>query len=637
MTKRKKTRRASKAGSYPHGRFEVTRHGYGFVETDEGAFYIGKHHHRGAMHGDEVEVRPTNSPSGRGESGPRRKGRIVRVMARNTEYLTGTLHIEDPLAVVTPTDPRFMHDIFVTLDECPEARDGDVVLVRILDYPARHVAASGYIVEVVGQAGKPGMDIDVLVHNAGLPCEFSPGALFEAKQVFVDEEAALAEPGRRDLRGRCVFTIDPHDAKDFDDALSFDRVEGLRRVGVHIADVSAYVPWDSSVDICARDRATSTYLPDRVIPMLPEALCNDVCSLRPGLPRLAMTCDMFFTDAGEMARYEIYPSLIRSSRRFTYDEVDEILTSSKQEEFKEKLLELNKFAKERVEQAQARGCLDFDFPEPKAVLDEEGHCVDIRLRRKSAATSLVEECMIAANECVARHLTNEVKRGIYRVHVAPKPQALEALLPTLKELGYPIEGMGGGSPKAYQRVLRLAAGRVDQPLVETMVLRSQEQAHYSTDPLGHFGLALKNYTHFTSPIRRYPDLMVHRLLKDRRAMEGQLEWLAEHSSKMERLAEETTRHALDLKICEYMAAHVGEEFVGTIVTVLAHGFFVKLENCAEGFVRLDFVKGEYFAFEPKTQTLAGEETGRTYRLGQQVRVRLINADPRTTTLDFQAV
>ena len=624
----------ARLGNYPSGKIEITRAGYGFVDTEEGSFYIPATRTGGALPGDIVEVRPNPPHEG---SSSRRSASVSRVLHRATDFVVGVLELSDPLAVVVPQDPRIQHDLFVTLEGAPEVHDGDVVLAKITTFPSRHASMEGYIVEALGRADAPGMDVDIVIHNAGLSTEFSPQALEQARGLSADIEGALQEPDRRDLRTRTVFTIDPVDAKDFDDAISLDHVEGLTRLGVHIADVSSYVEWGSSIDICARDRSTSVYLSDRVLPMLPEKLSNDICSLRPGEERRTMTCDMFLDERARVVRYEIFPSVICSSRRYNYDEVQEILEGRQDDANKGKLCEFHELAVKLAALRYARGGLDFDSVEAKPVLDEMGHPIRIDLRVKTDATSMIEEAMILANETVATHVFKQKLPLVYRVHDAPRASSLEALLPVLKELGYPIEGLGGGAPAAFQRVLEAAAGRADETLVNYVVLRSMERARYSVEPLAHFGLASEHYCHFTSPIRRYPDLMVHRLLKDPRAMEGQLEWLARHASKMERVAEEAERDSVILKMCEYLQGHVGEVFEGTISNVFARGFYVRLENTLEGIVRFDALHDEYHQFDPKLQTLMGEETGRTYRLGQQVRVRVRAVDPREQRVDFELV
>ena len=648
---RKGRRHSSRiAGNCPMGRIDINYEGYGFVDTQEGTFYIPANRIGGAMNGDVVEVRPRQNARG---AGKRREGVVVRVHKRALEYVVGELVIHDPLAAVVPQDPRIKHDVFVDARQCPQAKNGDIVLARIVDYPTHKAAATGYIVEVLGDKDRPGIDVDIVIHDHGLATEFSAAALEQARSMTPDIEGALAQPGRHDLRSRDVFTIDPADAKDFDDAISIDHVEGLTRLGVHIADVSSYVPWDSSVDICARDRATSVYLVDRVLPMLPEELSCDICSLRPGQDRRAMTCDMYFDDDAKLKKYQIHPSVIRSHRRFTYDEAQAILdaagadaTSGKEAQaeatspqakdpYANKLMELHKLAQKLLSLRNARGALDFDSAEAKPVLDADGKVMRVDLRTKNDATSMIEEAMIAANECVASHLYRKKLPCVYRIHESPRPKSLEALLPVLKELGYKISGLGKGEPAAYQALLDQARTRPEGDLVDSMVLRSMERARYSTLPLKHFGLASAHYCHFTSPIRRYPDLMVHRLLKDPHSMEGQLDWLAEHSSKMERAAEAAERDSVTLKLCDYLQGQIGQVFIGTISSVLRYGFFVRLDNTAEGFVRFDPVRCEHFQFDPKLQTLMGEETGRTYRLGQRVKVRLKQVDMRDRSIDFE--
>lgn len=583
------------------------------------------------MPGDRVELRVGSRGA---RDGDKRTARVVRVVTRATEYLVGKLEINEPIAVVVAQDPRVQHDMFITDGNIGEAHDGDVVLARITTYPDRHQPMQGYVVEVLGSADAPGMDVNILIHNLDLPTQFSPQALEQAESTQVDVEAALSESGRLDLRMRDVFTIDPVDAKDFDDAISLDEVGGMLRLGVHIADVSSYVGWDDHIDICARDRATSVYLVDRVLPMLPEKLSCDVCSLRPGEERLTMTCDMYLDDDMRVARYEIYPSVICSKRRFNYDEVQEILDGSRDDPYASKLRRLDGVAKRLLAMRLERGAIDFDSVEAKPILDEAGMVVDIALRRKTDATSMIEEAMILANETVAHHMHANDIPCVYRVHEPPSAASLEALLPPLRELGYDVSELVSGNPQAFQAVLDEARGTSEEPLVNYLMLRAMERAFYSTEPISHFGLASRFYCHFTSPIRRYPDLMVHRLLKDRHAMESHLQWLAKHSSKMERLAETAERDSVELKLCEYMAERVGEVFVGTIATVVPSGLYVRLENTLEGFVRFDYLHGEYHEFDSLTQTLVGEETGRTYRIGQQLRVRVEEVDPRVRHVAF---
>ena len=630
---RKHAKRSQAHANGPTGRIEISPRGYAFCDTDEGSFYIPAHSLGGAMPGDYVMLHVRHTQ----QKGEKRIARVSRVISRAMEYMVGILEINEPLAVVVAQDPRVRHDLFVTDGQVGEAKDGDVVLAHITVYPERHTPMQGYVVEVLGEADSPGIDVDIIVHNLDLPTEFSPQAIEQASAIKLDVERALAEPQRRDLRERNIFTIDPADAKDFDDAISIDHMENGVRLGVHIADVSSYVEWDSPIDICARDRGCSVYLVDRVIPMLPEVLCNDICSLNPGVERLAMTCDMYLDAQAQVVRYEIYPSVIKSHRRFNYDEVQEILDGERDDPYKNALMEFAGIARRLFERRLQRGAVDFESLEAKPILDETGAVVRVDLRRKTQATSMIEEAMILANETVAMHMFKRRNPLVYRIHEAPSASALETLLPTLKDLDYEIEGLASGEPQAFQRVLDAARGTPTEALVNYFVLRAMERARYSTEALPHFGLASQHYCHFTSPIRRYPDLMVHRLLKDPHSMEGQLDWLARHSSKMERLAEEAERDSVELKLCAYMQNHIGEIFTGTISTVVASGFFVRLENTVEGMVRFDYLHGEYHEFDAKAQTLMGEETGRTYKLGQQVRVRLVAVDVRERDVDFEVV
>lgn len=632
--KRKFKRRPSgqRRGNYPIGKIELNHAGYGFVDTDEGSFFIGRNHTHGAMPGDTVEVRPHKGEAG---TGRKRTASVLRVLEHAMQYLVGILEVNDPIAVVVAQDPRIHHDLFVCQGGVPAGvESGDVVLAKITEYPARHIPMQGYVIESLGHADAPGIDVDIIVHNAGLPTQFSAAALEQAAAIEPAIEQALAERGRRDLRMRDVFTIDPADAKDFDDAISLDHAEGCLRLGVHIADVSSYVEPESSVDICARDRSTSVYLVDRVIPMLPEKLCEDVCSLRPGQERRTMTCDMFLDDDGRIVRYEIYPSVIRSRRRYTYGEVQDILDGRLNDPNAPKLKRFHALAQQLVQAREKRGALDFDSVEARPILDEDGQVTDVELRVKTDATSMIEEAMILANETVAAHLRKLGRPCVYRVHESPRPASLEALLPVLKELGYPISGLGAGEPASYQSVLQRAKGRPEQALVDHMMLRSMERARYSVDCQQHFGLASDCYCHFTSPIRRYPDLMVHRLLKDAHAMEGQLESIASHASRMERLAEEAEMDSRMLKLCEHMEGRIGEVFEGTISTVVARGFFVRLDNTLEGMVRFDRVHDEHHEFDPKLQVLVGQETGRSYKLGQRIRVRLDQVQVNERQVDF---
>ena len=630
-------------GNCPVGIIEINPQGYGFVDTDEGSFFIPANRIGSAMNGDKVEVRPRSQKVADNQ---KHIASVVRVHERACEYVVGVLKINDPLAAVVPRDPRILHDIFVDLSQCQKASDGDVVLARITQYPNRRMAAQGYIIEVLGTQDAPGMDVDIIIHNAGLATEFSPSAIQSAKELISDKDKLdeldkyddLGDLGpRQDLTKREIFTIDPHDAKDYDDAISIDHVEGLIRLGVHIADVAHYVAFDESIDICARDRATSVYLVDRVLPMLPEELSCDLCSLKPGVDRLAITCDMYLNESAELQKYKIYPSIIRSNRRFSYEQVQEILdeTSNANEPLEPRLKELNELAHKLLKLRQERGALDFDGVEPKPILDERGKVQDVKLRSKNDATSMIEEAMILANETVAFHLQKNNRPCVYRVHEAPRPSNVESMLPIIKAHGFSVKGLATGEPSVYQKLLMSAKNTASHDLIESVVLRNMERAYYSTDALSHFGLASRHYCHFTSPIRRYPDLMVHRLLRDAHAMEGQLDWLAQHSSKMERLAEKAETDSVRLKLCEYVCKFIGQTLEGCISGLQTYGIFVRLGCGAEGYVHFDPVRDEYYKLDFEKQLLVGEETGRKYHFGQFVQVRIEGVDLRTQSIDLR--
>lgn len=482
-----------RSGVGPIGTIDILARGYAFCDTDEGSFFIPKSGSEAPCPGDKVEVRVSSRDV---PHGAKRTARVVRVVSRATEYLIGTLEINDPLAVVVAQDPRVRHDLFITDGRLEGAQDGDVVLARITSYPDRHQPMQGYIVEVLGAADAPGMDVDIIIHNLDLPTKFSPQALEQAESIEVDVEAALAEHGRHDLRMRDIFTIDPADAKDFDDAISLDEVDGWLRLGVHIADVSHYVDWDDHIDICARDRATSVYLVDRVLPMLPEKLSNDVCSLRPGTDRLTMTCDMYLDQAGTVKRYEIYPSVICSKRRFNYDEVQEILDGLRDDPYAPKLKRFDALAKQLLALRIERGAIDFETVEAKPKLDERGMVTHVELRHKTDATSMIEEAMILANETVARHAHSNHIPFVYRVHEPPKAAALESLLIPLRELGYNVSELATGNPMAFQDVLDEARGHArgaarESPCASCDGARFlQHRAHRSLWPGFHVLLSL---------------------------------------------------------------------------------------------------------------------------------------------------
>ncbi|MCE5190536.1 MAG: VacB/RNase II family 3'-5' exoribonuclease, partial [Actinomycetia bacterium] len=452
---------------------------------------------------------------------------------------------------------------------------------------------------------------------------------------------------RTDVRDLFTVTIDPTDAKDFDDAISIERREGGFRLWVHIADVSHYVPWGSVIDEEARVRSTSVYLVDRVIPMLPERLSNGVCSLNPAEDRLTFTIEMDLDKTGLVEGARLYPSVMRSDRRLDYDSVDRWLSSGEfpDEQLKGMLTDFRQVAEAIHTRRISRGGLDFDTVEARVRLDESGKPLEVVLRRRTVATNMIEEAMVLANEVVARHMRDARAPMVYRIHEDPDPDALDQIAVILKEFDYPMKDIHGASPQTFQRIVAFAKGRPEELLINSLLLRALERARYSEVLEGHFGLASDAYCHFTSPIRRYPDLIVHRLLKaqlvgtlDREpvaSMAQELSWLAEHCSAMEREAESAEDSSQKVKLTRLMADHLGEVFNGIVTGVMSFGFFVELENTAEGLVHVNALKDDYYRFDAERFMLRGENHGTQYRLGQRLKVRVLDVSVSERRIDFE--
>ena len=650
---RKHTRRRPRAN--PHGVLTVHGGTFGFVRTAEGEYFIPESKMAGAFDGDLVEIAPLPARGAqKGAAEERPAARILRVIDRAHDTVVGRYEVAEPFGVVVPEDRNISYDIFTMRADFPDVPDGALVRVRMTAYPSRHEAACGVIEEVLGAAEEATISVDAIVARNKLETVFSEGALAEAQAAQLDEVGALAA-GYRDVRGRCVFTIDPADARDFDDALSLDPAQdflrdgAVWRLGVHIADVSHYVPWNSSLDLDARRRATSVYLVDRVIPMLPEQLSNGLCSLNPNETRRCMTCDVYLDQDWKAVGYDIYPALMRSQARLTYGQVQQALDgdAALPDDIMQRVRFLSQFAKARIAARQVAGGLDFDFPEARVALDDDGKPVRVDLRRKTEATSLVEEAMILVNEVVAQHLSERGFPALYRVHEKPSPDSLAALLPVLQEFSWfsliSPERFVAGDAHAIARVLSESQGRLEGNLVQTLVLRAMKRAAYKPTCDGHFGLASEAYTHFTSPIRRYPDLVVHRMLRAQLTRRPQkfeqevaaLPWIAEHASDMERVAEKAARQSQELKLIEYMAGFLGEAFDATVSGVASYGMYVSLDNTAEGMVAARYLGDEYFACDAVRYQLVGQESGKVFRLGQRVRVVLAAADAKAGRLDFR--
>lgn len=648
----------SKARSHPRGIIEVNRAGYGFVKTAEGDFFIPRSGVREAFDGDLVEVARAGRRR-RAERGSdmRQEAKVVRVIERSCSTLVGIYEVAEPFGVVIPDDPRIHHDVFCRLEDAPDVRDGSLVRVAIDQYPTARSAATGHVIEVLGTADDARLSSERIIARNDLRTTFPEAALKAADAATVDAAEAL-RGGYRDIRDRFTFTIDPVDAKDFDDALSVEAAQSddgkpcAWRLGVHIADVSHYVPWGEPLDGEARKRGTSVYLADRVVPMLPEALSNDVCSLKPGEDRRCMTVDLYVRDDASLVGFDIYPAIMRSDARLTYAEALDILEGRKgpaDGEVAPRLAAASALARSREAYRASRGGIAFNTKEAKVRLDAEGQPTGIDVRTKDEATTLVEEAMIFANEVVAAFLDQQDVRAAYRVHEPPHADALEGVVKVLQEFAWftPADaaGVAAGDPFAVQRVLDEARGRTEEQLVTSLLLRAMTRAVYSPYDDGHYGLGLASYCHFTSPIRRYPDLIVHRQVRARltddarsvRAMSGKMEQLCEHCSEMERIAESASRESQEAMMAEYLAGSIGQAFTAHISGVTTYGIFVQLDCTAEGLVPIRSLGDEYFAYDAAAHSLRGTDTGTVYRLGQAVEVVLEAVDVAAPSLTFGLV
>lgn len=625
------------------GRLAMNRRGFAFVSTEVGDVYVGRRDTGGAMHGDTVAVRLEQKKHRMGRS-----GEVVQVLERAVHEVVGRFERHGGLGIVVPSDSRIRGDVFVDMksQQGPVPEPNDMVVVRITRYATRRDSMQGVIEEVLGPPDAPGVDIEIIIREHGLHTEFPPEVEAAAQALQLDVEAELAA-GREDLRDLFTVTVDPADARDFDDAISLERVEGRWRLWVHIADVSHYVPWGGVIDAEAVQRATSVYLVDRVLPMLPEKLSNEICSLNPGVERACFTVEMDLDRHANVEAYRLYPSMIRSDRRFDYGQVQAWLDGGgfPDEESQRLLTEFRSVADAMNKKRVGRGGLDFDTVEAKVRLDDDGDPIEVVLRSRTVATNMIEEAMIAANEVVARHMVDAQAPMVFRIHEDPDPDALAQVAVILKEFDYPIKDVHGASPQTFQRIISFAKGRPEELLINSLMLRALERARYTDYLAPHFGLASEAYTHFTSPIRRYPDLIVHRLLRAQlsgkldeeptASMAGELEWLAEHCSIMEREAESAEDQSTRVKLVQLMADHIDEVFDGLITGVASFGMFVQLDNTAEGLVHVQAMGDDYYRYDAERFMLWGENRGKTFRLGQRIKVRLIDVNLADRRIDFE--
>lgn len=643
------------------GTLHVSRPGSAYVETPEGSFDLVRHGQREAMNGDEVEVALVQK---RGST-PRA---VVRsVLARETETFLGVFSQAGPLGAVRPLDTRLGHDFFVVPEDPSPARlgvaEGDIVFARITEYPTRSSAAVVTLERRAGSADELDLNIERVVASYGLPGPFSPAVLEQAEKIAADVDGALArDPSRRDLRNLLCMTIDPVDARDFDDAVSARRLpDGGFELGVHIADVTHYVTPGTPIDNEAVRRTCSAYLVDRVIPMLPERLSNDVCSLRPEEDRLAMSVRMRLDAHGNVVATSMAKSAIRSSARLDYDTVDAFLegtadapapTPATTPQIAELLRTLDEIRGLREQIRRERGAVDFETVETRVTLDGSGAPTGVSVRRRTRATGLIEEAMLLANECVATRLAEREAPAAYRVHERPAPEDLRATVQPLRELGLldaqTTQDLLAGDPFAIQRVLEKSRGSAGEQLASALLLRAQRRAVYLPVNEGHYALGAAAYCHFTSPIRRYPDVLVHRALKalldghlggrEMRAQETALPQFCRTCSECERAADAAARASQRIKMAEFFSARIGERFDGMVTGCERFGLFVTLdETCAEGLVPTRSIGSEWFSYDEKRMALTGEESGEVWGLGRRVRVEVSGVDVARGQIDFTLV
>lgn len=656
------------------------------VETAEGVYRLGSRSMREAMPGDRVYV-----SLHRGKGGARRAV-VEHVIDRAVAAIVGVFEPAGPLGAVRPLDARIKQDFFVLpADDSPRrlgVEPGDIVSARIVDYPSRTESGVVTLERRIGDANEPSLGIECVMARYGLVDGYPQAAVDEAASLVVDVEGALADPLRRDIRDRFAITIDPVDARDFDDAISVARtVRGGWMLGVHIADVSHYVGWESAIDLEARRRSTSVYLADRVLPMLPECLCNDLCSLRPDEDRLAFTVDIELDAQGRVRTYEPYPSVIRSRVRMDYGAADALLREGEPDgaaldaaargraelaveaarangvDLRAFLRNADALARARREIRRKRGSIDFDTPEVHVLLDEAGMPVDIVTRERTAATSLVEEAMLLANECVAEFLADRDLVSAYRVHEDPSPDSLASAAKTLTELGAVEGGLAAGimlgDPRAINAAVEDAAGTAFAPQVNALLLRAQQRAVYKSHNEGHYALGARAYCHFTSPIRRYPDLITHRVLKvalakhelgkkealarapwltgkGPQALEAICPQLCRQASDNERAADAAANASQKVKVAQLYASRIGERDTGTVSWISDLGAFVRLDATgAEGLVRMNALGTEWWDFDDIRLTLTGESTGTRVGLGCRVVVEVASVNVLRGHLDLK--
>lgn len=635
------------------GKFVSHRKGFGFVESDEELvqdLFIPKNDINGALHNDRVMAEIVTPAT----EDRRAEGKVIKIIKREVTRVVGLFQENKSFGFVVPDDKKFNQDIFIPKRYISGAKNDDKVVCEITVWPQENRKPEGKIVEILGKKGERGVEIDSIIRAHGLPEEFPKKVIDEAN--FVAGQELEDEIARRlDLRDLDIFTIDGEDAKDLDDAISIEVLpNGNYKLGVHIADVTHYVKEKSKLDKEALKRATSVYLVDKVIPMLPKQLSNGVCSLNPFEDKLTLSCIMEIDAEGKVVKYDIAETVINSKARMTYTEVSDILEKDDEKLKKtfakqvDDFIAAEKLARILMKRRQRRGAIDFDFPEAKIILNKNGEVVDIKHYERRISNKMIEEFMLVANETVAEHFFWLQLPFVYRIHETPSVEKMEDLNKFMATFGYHIKGnLEDVHPKEMQNIIEKIKGTKEEESISTIMLRSMKQAKYSPSCIGHFGLAAKYYCHFTSPIRRYPDLQIHRIIKEQlnnklnNKRQDQLAHIVEYastqSSERERAAELAERDVHDYYKACYMADKVGQQFDGVVSGVTSFGIFVELENTVEGLIRLANMRDDYYIYNQETYSIIGERSKKTFRIGDSVRIEVDNVNVDFKEIDFKLI
>ena len=630
------------------GKYMATQRGFGFVrvEGEDDDIFIPGSYTKSALDGDTVQVLVKKE----GGEGKRREGQVLNILERGNSVLVGTYTRSRNFGFVTPDNQKFTKDIYVAKAESKGAVTGHKVVVEITDFGDEQRKPEGRVLEILGHVNDPGVDILSVIKAYGLPEEY-PDDVMKQIENIPDEVEEKEKAGRADFRDLQTVTIDGEDAKDLDDAITISKEGNMYHLGVHIADVSQYVTEGTPLDKEALKRGTSIYLVDRVIPMIPHKLSNGICSLNQGVDRLALSCMMDINEKGEIVKHKICESVINVTRRMSYTSVHKIIEEKDEAERKEyeELIPMFELMYELADILQARrekrGSIDFDFPEAKIILDEKGKPIDVKEYERTQANRIIEEFMLAANQTVAEeYFWNELP-FVYRTHETPDMEKIQNLALFIENFGYTLKIKEDEiHPKEVQKLMRSIAGKPEEGLIGRLALRSMKQARYTTECEGHFGLALKYYCHFTSPIRRYPDLQIHRIIKenihggmkDKRIDHYQkiLPEVAEQTSALERRADDAEREVEKMKKAEYMEQFVGKDFEGTISGLTTWGMYVELPNTIEGMIRVADIPGDYYYYDEDLHRMVGEQTGKVYKMGEPLRIIVAGVDKLTRTIDF---